>query len=57
MPKHAENKNTQLRSDSAHTRTQPTQLTLLEKLEPTPPLTGQDGPVAHCYTHARTSGG
>jgi len=57
VPKYAENKNTQLRSDSAHTRTQPTQLTLLEKLEPTPPLTGQDGPVAHCYTHARTSGG
>ena len=36
-------------SDSAHTYTHPTQLTLLEhRLQPTPPLTGQDGPAAHC---------
>jgi len=42
-----ERENTQLRTDSAHTYTQPTQLTLLEhRLQPTPPLTGQDGPVA-----------
>ena len=42
-------KNTQQRSDSAHTYTHPTQLTLLEhRLQPTPPLTGQDGPAAHC---------
>ena len=44
-------KNTHQRSDSdsAHTYTHPTQLTLLEhRLQPTPPLTGQDGPAAHC---------
>jgi len=40
---------TQQRSDSARTYTHPTQLTLLEhSLQPTPPLTGQDGPAAHC---------
>ena len=41
--------NTQQRSDSAHTYTQPTQLTFLEhRLQPTTPLIGQDGPAAHC---------
>ena len=42
-------KNMQQRSDSAQTFTQPKQLTLLEhRLQPNPPLTGQDDPVAHC---------
>ena len=41
--------NTQQRSDSAHTCTQPTQLTLLEnRLQPTTPLAGQGGSAAHC---------
>ena len=45
MPKHTERK----RRRCAHKYTKPTQLTLLEnRLQPTPPLTGQDGPVAHC---------
>ena len=45
--------NTQQRSDSAHTYTQPTQLTLLEhRLQPTPPLTGQDGPDTHCSMYS-----
>jgi len=42
-------KNTQQKIDNAHTHTQSTQLTLLEhRLQTIAPLTGQDGPGAHC---------
>jgi len=40
---------TRNRAATARTCIEPTQLTLLEhRLQPTPPLTGQDGPVAYC---------
>jgi len=42
-PRNTQRENTQQRSGSAHTYTHPTQLTLLvHRLQPTPPLTGQD---------------
>jgi len=50
--KNTQRKNTQQGSDSAHTYTQPTQLTLLEhRLQPTTPLTGQSGSAAHCFMY------
>ena len=50
VPKqNTQRENTQERSDSSRTYTQPKQLTLLEhRLQPTTPQTGQDGPAAHC---------
>jgi len=40
------------RSNSAHTYIHPTQLTLLEhRFQPTPPLAGQEGPIALFFMH------